>query len=185
MDTPASTGPLVVTALFNDTRDAERAFQAASDLGYPSDEINVLMSEATRDAYLNRAQPDAPLAEKASEPAPEASKRAEVLGGPAGGTMATVAPAIAAIGAALLVPGLGLVAAGPIAVALTAAGTAGLATGLLGAFTNWGIPPDRIEHYENALRKGAIVLGVATKSDTDKNELTKQWRDANGEMVEG
>ncbi|HEY8540292.1 MAG TPA: hypothetical protein VIL28_15605 [Steroidobacteraceae bacterium] len=181
---PSADSSLVVTALFRDIRDAEQAYQAACKLGYEPDEVNVLMSEATRDAYLKRAPADTPLAEKASEPAPDASKRAEVLGGPAGGTVGTVTPAIAAIGAALLVPGLGLVAAGPIAIALTAAGTAGLATGLIGAFTNWGIPPDRIEHYENAIRKGAVVLGVETKSDAQRNALIEQWREANGETIE-
>lgn len=172
----------VLTALFRDTRPAEQAFQAALERGYEPDAINVLMSEPTRDRYLMGAR-DTPLADKAAEPVPEASKRAELLGGPVGGTVGTVAPAIAAVGAALLVPGLGLAVAGPIAVALTAAGTAGIATGLIGAFTQWGIPSDRAEQYERGLRNGGIVLGVEPNTPEDRNALIEQWRALGGESI--
>jgi hypothetical protein len=192
MATPAHspTNAQVVTALFRDVHDAEQAYTAATQLGYEASDINALMSEDTRQRYLSSTQNlttqnPTSLAEKAAEPTPEASTRAEVLGGPVGGTMGTIAPAIAAIGAALLLPGLGLAVAGPIAVALTAAGTAGLATGLIGAFTNWGIPTDQAEKYENAIRKGGIVLGVETKSTEDLSSLTQQWREAGGEMISG
>lgn len=175
----------IVTALFRDTHGAERAYQAARSEGYEAEDINVLMTKETRERYLAGAGSDTPLGDKAAEPAPEASKRAEILGGPVGGTMGTVAPAIAAVGAALLVPGLGLAVAGPIAIALTAAGTAGLATGLIGAFTNWGIPTERAEQYERGLRDGGVVLGVEPKSLEDRAKIAQQWLAAGGELVEG
>jgi hypothetical protein len=173
----------MLTALFRDARNAERAYQAALASGYEAKDINVLMTEATRERYLANSGSATPLADKAAEPAPEASKRADILGGPVGGTMGTVAPAIAAVGAALLLPGLGLAVAGPIAIALTAAGTAGLATGLIGAFTDWGIPSDRAERYERGLRDGGIVLGVQPKSAGDRGELAQQWQASGGELI--
>jgi hypothetical protein len=173
----------VLTALFRDTRQAEAAYRAALDLGHDAADINVLMSEQTRDRYLADTRSTTALGEKAREPAPEASKRAEILGGPVGGTVGTVAPAIAAVGAALLVPGLGLAVAGPIAIALTAAGTAGIATGVIGAFTNWGIPSDRAEHYERGLRNGGIVLGVEPKSSQERAALVQQWQANGGELI--
>lgn len=180
----AATKPsAVVTALFSDMTQAERAYRAAIELGYDASEVNVLMSEQTRETYLATARTNAPLAQKAAEPAPEASKSAAKLGGPAGGTMGTVAPAIAAVGAALLVPGLGLAVAGPIAIALTAAGTVGIATGVIGALTNWGIPKDRAEHYQHSVAKGGIVIGVAPTSDVDARELTRRWHDAGGDVI--
>jgi hypothetical protein len=175
--------PTVLTALFRDTRQAEAAYRAALDLGYKAADINVLMSEQTRNRYVSGSRSDTALGEKAHEPAPEASKRAEILGGPVGGTMGTVTPAIAAIGAALLVPGLGLAVAGPIAIALTAAGTAGIATGLIGAFTNWGIPSDRAEQYERGVRNGGIVLGVEPKSSRDRSTLISQWKMNGGDLI--
>jgi hypothetical protein len=173
----------VLTALFRDARQAEAAYRAALDLGYDAADINVLMSEETRDRYVSDTHGTTALGAKAQEPAPEASKRADILGGPVGGTVGTVAPAIAAIGAALLVPGLGLAVAGPIAIALTAAGTAGIATGLIGAFTNWGIPSDRAEHYERGIRGGGIVLGVEPKSAQARAALIQQWKTSGGELI--
>lgn len=165
----------IVTAVFESLEAAEPAYRAALELGYEPNDINMLMSESTRDRYLSKHAHHTALAEKAAESTPQASKRAEFLGGPAGGTVGTIAPAIAALGAALLIPGLGLAAAGPIAVGLTAAGSAGLAAGLLGAFTNWGIPPERAEQYENALRKGAVVLGIEPRSEEDRDALLRRW----------
>ena len=74
-------------------------------------------------------------------------------------------------------------AAGPIAIALTAAGTAGLATGLLGAFTEWGIPSDRAERYEHGLREGGIVLGLEPKSAEERSALARQWGTSGGELI--
>jgi hypothetical protein len=173
----------MLTAMFSDFRRAEQAYKATIDLGYKASDINVLMSDETRRQYLASTSAATPLAKKAAEPAPEASKSADTLGGPAGGTMGTVAPAIAAVGAALLIPGLGLAVAGPIAVALTAAGTVGIATGLIGALTNWGIPKNRAEQYESGVRRGAIVIGVSTRSSDDARVLAQRWRAAGGDMV--
>jgi hypothetical protein len=58
-------------------------------------------------------------------------------------------------------------AAGPIAVALTAAGAVGLAGALIGALTKWGIPQGRIEEYE----KG-ISLPTRLTRDGDGNRRT-------------
>ena len=176
--------PAIVTAMFRDFRCAERAFQNAIDLGYAAPDINVLMSEETRQLYLANMSGDTALAKKAEEPAPESSKSADKLGGPAGATLGTVAPAIAAVGAALLIPGLGLAVAGPIGIALTAAGTVGVATGLIGALTNWGIPKERAQQYESGVREGSIVIGVKPRTPADAQELSSRWHASGGEWVE-
>jgi hypothetical protein len=173
----------IVTAMFRDFREAEQAYRAAVALDYKASDINVLMSERTRQDYLASANANAPLARKAAEHAPESSKSADKLGGPAGGTMGTIAPALAAVGAALLIPGLGLAVAGPVAVALTAAGTLGVATGLIGALTNWGLPKERAEQYQTAVRDGAIVLGIASRSQQDADALLRQWQALGGEAI--
>ena len=175
--------PQVVTAMFRDFRQAEQAYRAAIDLGYEASDINVLMSEETRQAYLASSSGNTAFAEKAEEPAPESSKSADKLGGPTGGMVGTVAPAIAAVGAALLIPGLGLAVAGPIGIALTAAGTVGVATGIIGALTNWGIPKDRAKEYESGVRKGGIVIGVKPRSEEDAQALSTRWRANGGQWV--
>ena len=92
-----------------------------------------------------------------------------------------IAPAIAAVGTVMLLPGL--IFAGPIAVALAAAGTVGVAGGLLGALTNWGIPKSRVEEYEAHIREGGVLIGVKPRSEDDARYLRKEWIAAGGTSV--
>jgi hypothetical protein len=82
-----------------------------------------------------------------------------------------------------VLPGLGFVVAGPVAAALAAAGGVGLVGGLVGALTNWGIPDERIEHYESGLRRGGILMGVTPRSEEDAVYFEQQWRASGGEHV--
>ncbi|MFL6548770.1 MAG: hypothetical protein ACJ8OJ_08745 [Povalibacter sp.] len=173
----------MISALFVDASGVERAFSAALALGYKADEINLLLSEQTRQRLFAQGQVQSTLADKAAESTQYgASKEAAALGGPAGGTAATLAPAAAAIGAAVLIPSL--VVAGPIAIALAAAGAVGVAGGTLGALTHWGIPKHHVENYEQQVRDGAILIGVKPRSDDDARQLREQWRAAGGTLLD-
>src|SRR5262245_2360134 len=120
-----------VTAVFRNADAAERAYRAAAALGYQDEDINVVISDATRDRLLAERGASHPnLSSNAAEAAQKPTKGAD-LGGPTGGTLGTLAPVVAAVGAAVLIPGL--VFAGPIAIALTAAGAVGITGGLIGA----------------------------------------------------
>jgi hypothetical protein len=167
-----------VTALFRNADAAERAYRAAAALGYEDADINVVISDATRDRLLSERGASHPnLSSNAAESADTPAKGAD-LGGPTGGTLGTIAPVIAAVGTAVLIPGL--VFAGPIAIALTAAGAVGVAGGLIGAFKDWGIPQNRVREYEKAVRDGAILLGVKARSAEDAQRLEQQWQREGG-----
>lgn len=77
----------------------------------------------------------------------------------------------------------GLIFAGPIAVALAAGAAVGVAGGLIGALTNWGIPKSRVQEYEGMIRKGGILIGVKTKSDEDAAYLQNEWQAAGGQLI--
>ena len=180
----ASDSAKMVTGLFKDRASAERAYASARDLGYENAEINVLLSEETREQYF----PDVPsrtseLADKAAESTEESTHLADELGGPAGATAGTVAPALAAVGTLLLVPGLGILAAGPVAIALTAAGAVGVTGGLIGALTHWGVPKGRVERYEAGVRNGGILLAVTPRSRSSATELLRSWQASGGQCV--
>lgn len=161
-----------VTALFSSADAAERAYRAATALGYEDSVI----SDATRDRLLaDTSHPN--LSSNAADSKDNPVKGAD-LGGPTGGTLGTIAPVIAAIGTAVLIPGL--VFAGPIAIALTAAGAVGIAGGLIGALKDWGIPQDRVKEYESAVRNGAILIGVKARSAEDAQKLEQQWHTEGG-----
>jgi hypothetical protein len=171
----------MVTGLFANRADAERAYGYAAALGHDSADISVLMSDATRQQLFNeRPGQDTALASKAADAAESAPTAKDNLGGPVGGTMGTLAPVLAAVGTLLLIPGLGIVAAGPVAIALTAAGAVGVAGGLIGAMTQWGVPKNRVEEYEAGIREGNILLGVKALSEQDARQLVQQWQASGG-----
>lgn len=175
----------IVTALFADAAGTQRAFEATLERGYEPEEINLLMSEDTRQRRFATGRVEAALAAKARQstgaerPAGLDEKN---IGGPVGGTVGTIAPAAAAIGTVLLLPGL--IFAGPVAVALAAAGAAGVAGGVIGALTHWGIPAARIEDYEAQIRRGGVLMGVKPHSAEDGAWLRQTWREAGGVLVQ-
>jgi hypothetical protein len=169
-----------VTALFRDLQRAERAYQVAATLGYERSDINLVMSDETRERFTVRRPANAEMANEEAETADKPLK-AEDVGGPTGGAIGTIAPVIAAVGSVVLIPGL--VLAGPVAAALAAAGAVGIAGGLIGALTDWGIPRDRTREYEAGIRKGGVLIGIKARSDEDAQRLEREWQDLGGEMV--
>jgi hypothetical protein len=172
----------IVTGLFRDRESAERAYQCVVERGYDAAEINLVMSDKTRNRYFSAAQQSTELGDRAAEGAKKKTAATE-LGGPLGGTLGTIGAAVAAVGTVILLPALGIVVAGPVAVALVAAGSVGLAGGLIGALTPWGIPRERIEHYEAGIREGGILMGVTPRSDEDAVHFIDRWKASGGEHV--
>jgi stress response protein YsnF len=65
--------------------------------------------------------------------------------------------------AGFAIPGIGpIVAAGPIATALAGAGVGAVAGGLVGALTNMGVPEEEAHYYEEGVRRGGVLVTVAT-----------------------
>ena len=159
--------PGLVTGLFSDRENAESAYRSLRLRGYTDDEINVIMSDATRDKYYVK-DPHTEIGTKAGEGAG--------LGGAVGGALGAIIGGIAAIGTNVLIPGLGLVVWGPIAAGLAGAGAGGLTGGLVGALIGWGIPEDRAKEYETGIREGGTVLGVSPRTDEDANYFENEWR---------
>ncbi|MGB7069776.1 MAG: hypothetical protein WBD22_09800 [Pyrinomonadaceae bacterium] len=164
----------LLTALFRNREQAERAYDSLRNRGYSGDEINVLMSDATRDRYY-KDNPGSELHSKALE--------GTGAGAAIGGTLGAVIGGIAAIGTNVLIPGLGLVVAGPLAAALAGAGAGGIAGGLLGALIGWGIPEDRAKLYNAGIKEGGTVIGVTPRSSADADYFENQWTNYRGEHI--
>src|SRR6267378_5347220 len=105
-DSALSPGPArMVTGLFTNQESAGRAYQSAIRLGYESSDIDVLMSEETRNRYFSPGHDTkTDLSSNATKDAAEDENSADDLGGPVGGTIGTIAPALAVAGTLLLVP---------------------------------------------------------------------------------
>jgi len=163
----SSERPRMITAVFHDRESADRAYRAITDRGYDRDDVNMVMSDETRKTHFATPSVDGPE-----------SKTLEGAGAGAGigGTIGAVAGAIAAIGTSLVIPGLGLVVAGPVAAALAGAGAGGLTGGLVGALVGSGIPEDRAKAYESDVKEGGIVMGVTPRSEEDARFIESEWR---------
>ena len=162
-----------LTGIFPDRESAELAYQGVMDRGYDKDEVNLVMSDETRERHFGTQQGrETELGSKASEGAG--------IGAGIGGVLGAAGAAIAAVGTSIAIPGLGLVIAGPIAAALAGAGAGGAAGGLVGALVGWGIPEERIKKYEGGIREGGILMGVNPRNDEDATHLEGHWRSARG-----
>ena len=158
----------MLTGLFNDRESSEGAYKSLRDRGYSDDEINVIMSDETRNKYYGEGTHDSELGTKAMEGAG--------TGGAIGGTLGAIIGGIAALGTNLVLPGVGLVVWGPIAAALAGAGAGGLTGGLVGALIGWGIPEERAKMYEEGIKSGGTVLGVKPRTTEDADYFENDWK---------
>ncbi|MBK6772767.1 MAG: hypothetical protein IPG78_11730 [Ignavibacteria bacterium] len=121
------------------------------------------MSNDTRNKYFKDDDGETEVGTKAMEGAG--------TGSAIGGTIGAVAGVIAALGTSLIIPGLGIVLAGPIAAGLAGAGAGGITGGLIGALIGSGIPEERAKVYESGVKDGGIVMGVNPRNKEDADIL--------------
>lgn len=166
----------MVTGLFGDGAGAERAYQACVARGDDIGEVNVVMAEATRKQLV---ADDSEVTTLLAQPRAEGAE----LGGPRGGRVEMLVTVLAAVGAALALPVLGFIVAGPIAAALAGAGAAGLVAGLVGALDDWGIPEARVRHYKAGIENGGILMMVEARSGEDARQIEQEWQASGGRDV--
>ena len=167
-----------VTGLYSTPEAADRAYQELrSTHGYGADDIDVVMSDATRDRYVQAAGTTLKVE--------EGNKAAAGLatGGAIGGGVGAALAAMFAVGASIVVPGVGLVIAGPIAAALAGAGAGAATGGIIGALVGAGIPEDRALVYEKGLQEGGVVVGARARDDAHAAALERDFETYGGTGV--
>ncbi len=141
----------LVTGLFGTRGSAELAVEELVNAGFSRDDISVLMSDATRGREFGINE---------DTKAPEGA----TTGGVVGGVLGAIAAGLVSIGI-IAIPGIGLVAAGPIIAALAGAGAGGVAGGLVGALVGAGMPEHEATLYSEEIKHGGILVGVYTHND--------------------
>jgi hypothetical protein len=174
--TASASGNRRIIGLFSDGQSAERAYQACVERGYATDDVNVVMSEKTRKRLVHDGS--GTTTQVARREAQEGE-----LGGPTGGRVEILVTIFAAVGAAVALPALGFVVAGPVAAALASAGAAGLAAGLIGTLGDWGIPQEGVRLYETGIKDGGILMMVEARSDEDAGQIAQQWKALGGRDI--
>ena len=176
----------MVSGVFRNRVDADRAFDRLLGMGYLESEVSVLMSDTTRANYYATAAGNKPAEGKIQ--AGSHATEGMGVGGAIGTAVGAAIAAVLAIGTQILIPipgsaAAGIVVAGPIAAALAGGGAGAVTGGLLGTLIGYGIPEQNVKAYEEVLRDGGLVLGVVPHSSEDSSEIERIFKDHNGENV--
>jgi hypothetical protein len=164
---------LILTGMFRDRESAERAYGSVAGRGYGEEDVDLLMSEEARRRHFGDGR-ESELGTKAAEGA--------ALGAAVGGGLGALLAGLAAAGTIAL-PGIGLIAMGPIAAALAGGAIGAAGGGLLGGLIGYGIPEEQARRYEEGIRQGHIVMGVRPRTEEDARYFDQEWREAGGEEI--
>ncbi|WP_032112588.1 hypothetical protein [Candidatus Paracaedibacter symbiosus] len=158
----------LVTVVFRDPRSAEVAYLNLIKEGYNKEDINLIMSDETRDKYFsnNKIVSQEDIGNKSLE--------GMGIGAAAGGAIGAIASAIAALGTSLVLPGLNLIVSGALAAGLAGAGAGATAGGLMGGLIGWGIPDEKAKILADEIEKGGVVISVETEDENDRDSLIQR-----------
>lgn len=175
MDENRTTDRGMLTGMFRDRESTEHAYNTLHERGYTKDDINLIMSDETRKKHFSGDVKETEIGTKAAEGAGKGSA--------IGSTVGAIVGVIAAIGTSLVIPGLGIVIAGPIAAGLAGAGAGGITGGVIGALVGSGIPEERAKLYESGIKSGNIVMGIHPRNSEDAKYFEENWRTNNVEEI--
>ncbi len=141
----------VITASFKTRPAAEYALRQLEDIGINEDQVSVIVSDDTHGTHFNIDRDNK-------------SDEGIVAGGLAGGLVGAVLAALLSAGA-VAVPAAGIIISGWLVSAAAGMGAGMAAGGVIGGLIGAGIPEYEAKLYEDAVRKGAILLAVKPESD--------------------
>jgi len=153
-----------VVGVFNSVSDAQSAVRELESQGIPRDDIS-LVANKNAVGYDSMTAADR---DKTSDVVADAGIGAAIGG--VGGLLLSAA-------GALTIPVIGpILAAGPIAAALTGAGIGAATGGLIGALTESGVPEEDARTYAEGVRRGDVLVTVKTdraRTDTISDILDR------------
>jgi len=158
-----------LTALFSTPDEAMTAINDLSDVSFSEEQVSALMSDQTMGSSF-----DIEKGNKAGE--------GFTVGASLTGVSTAVAAGLASAGV-IAMPGINLVATGPIVGALTGAGVGAAAGGSLGGIIGSTIPEYEAKIYEDSIKKGAVLVAVDFENDQQKNTAKEILEANNGQKV--
>jgi uncharacterized protein (TIGR02271 family) len=133
-----------VVGLFDRFEDAQAAVTDLVALGIPRDQISVARQQGSTTTTGEKTDSES------------------VAGGIGAGAATGAVVGGAAALALALIPGMQILAAGPIAAALMGAGVGAAAGGLIGGLVNAGVPEEEAESYSEGVRRGGTLVTLRT-----------------------
>lgn len=154
----------VVCALLPNFSKAEEALQAMANKGIDKSNISVI----TNQKEFEEKEFEEHVGTKWHHESVESGKRLGVAGAAIYGLTAI---------AGMTIAGASLLAAGPIVVALTAAG------GVLGGLLGFGYTEDEVSGIDKALREGKTLLGIHLSEGTPANDIENILKTIGAERI--
>lgn len=143
----------VITGAFDSSLKARSAINELYARGVRQQTISVMIPEHAKDEFARVDD---------NTKAPEGA----AIGGAAGIALGGLAAGLTAV-ATVIVPGVGILAAGPIVAALAGAGAGGAVGGALGGLIGFGITEHEAKLGQEVLKKGGTVIMVSTESKSE------------------
>ncbi|MHA7812252.1 MAG: hypothetical protein ACX94C_02505 [Phycisphaerales bacterium] len=148
----------VITAVFENDNKAAGSLETLVTRGFDSGDISLIASEDFNKETFG-VETHSKLAEGAA------------IGAGAGGAAGAVIAGLTTVGA-VATGGVGIIAAGPIVAALAGAGAGAAGGSVLGGLVGAGIPEHEVKHYEEAVDKGHVMIGVNCET-SDQEDTAK------------
>lgn len=143
---------ITITGIFDNQLEANRAVTELLNEGISNDDISLLMSDKTHKEVFSSNDEEGEQA------------KAGVAGAVVGGGLGALLAGLTAVGSIVL-PGSGLLMAGPLVAAWTGAGVGAALGGLSGALIRMGFPTNDAKRYEEEINAGKAVVIVHTNDE--------------------
>jgi len=145
-----------VAGVFNNKMQADKAFAELLDAGFNKEDISLLISDNAHKSMFSPSVDDQG----------ERATRGGAAGALWGGALGVLIAGLTAVGS-IVVPGIGLLASGPIVAIFSGAGAGAAIGGLSGALISAGFAVDDANRYEAEVKSGKAVLIIHTDSDNE------------------
>jgi hypothetical protein len=158
-----------VVALYDDREAAQRAVSELVNNGFERDDISLLAPDASGEFSREL---------DIADPTNTSAAQGAGLGAGLGAALGGLGGLLVGLGA-LTIPGIGpVLAAGPLAAAMSGLAGAGVGAiaggvtgGLLGALIDMGIPEERAHYYAEGVRRGGTLIVVRTNDERTRDAV--------------
>jgi len=175
-----------IVALYDDMSTAQQVVRALRETGIPSADISLMALDAAGEygqSLANNASTTGKKSKIKEEDGDGAGKGAGI-----GAALGGLGGLLVGLGA-LAIPGIGpVLAAGPLATAVSALVGAGIGAaaggalgGIIGGLVDMGIPEEQAHYYAEGVRRGGVLVTARTNdADTDRaHQLMEQYNPVN------
>lgn len=157
----------MLTGMFRDRESTENAYKTLQGKGYKTEEINLVMLGDTLKKHFSGNIKHTEFGAYTTENTAEDTT--------VGSNLSEIAEVIGANGRSVVVRGLVIILAGPIASGITGSGASGIPGGIKGALIEVGFSKESAELYEIGIKRGDIVIGVQLRNEEDSKYLKDKW----------